>query len=223
MLFYSFDYGAVHLVSINSETDFPDAPEAEKGDSHLFKAGHFAADGEYMRWLEADLAKAAADPSVSWIIAGGHRPFSSYNADNQKLLNDLFVKYGVSMYFAGHSHSYSRYAASDHSGVVHITVGGAGCEEMLYSETNPTPGAFLKDPAQRVTCEEWANYTWADGSKKNKLSSCESAAFFTDAYAIGILTAQDNGRGDLKWELMSSIDGSVIDTVSIPQLNKGSL
>jgi hypothetical protein len=214
----SWDYGAVHVVSINSETDFPDAPEAEKGDSHIFKAGHFAADGEYMRWLEADLAKASQDPNVRWIVAGGHRPFSSYNADNQKILTDLFVKYGVDVYFAGHSHSYSRYAASDMNGIVHITVGGAGCEEMLYSESNPQPGWYsATDPNIHVTCEQWANYTWADGSQKNRLESCAKATFFTDAFAIGVMTVEDNGRGNLKWELFASTDGSVIDTITLSQ------
>ena len=44
----SYDYGAVHFVSINTETDFADAPENEKGDSGIFDAGHFAPDGMYV-------------------------------------------------------------------------------------------------------------------------------------------------------------------------------
>lgn len=39
----------MHFVSINTETDFPDAPEAEKGDSGIFDAGHFAPDGKMLR------------------------------------------------------------------------------------------------------------------------------------------------------------------------------
>lgn len=27
------------------------------------------------QWLEADLAKAAANPATPWIVIGGHRPF----------------------------------------------------------------------------------------------------------------------------------------------------
>lgn len=42
----SFDYGGVHFVSLDTETDFPDAAENEKGDSGIFDAGHFAPDGE---------------------------------------------------------------------------------------------------------------------------------------------------------------------------------
>lgn len=61
----------------------------------------------------------------------------------------MFAKYGVDMYFAGHSHSYSRSmpvangnvdracqqkSTSPHyhaaNGTVNIVVGGAGCDEM---------------------------------------------------------------------------------------------
>jgi hypothetical protein len=45
----SFDYGGVHFVSLDTETDFPDAAENEKGDSGIFDAGHFAPDGECLR------------------------------------------------------------------------------------------------------------------------------------------------------------------------------
>ena len=39
----------------------------------------------------------------------------------------LFLKYGVDVYFAGHSHSYSRYdSAAYGDDTVHVTVGGAG-------------------------------------------------------------------------------------------------
>jgi hypothetical protein len=162
-----------------------------------------------MAWLEADLQKAAQDPAVHWIFAGGHRPFTSFNSAD---VDALFIKYNVSMYFAGHSHSYSRFPASDHGGVTtHITVGGAGCDEMLYATDNPQPGLH-----SGVTCAKWADYQFPPtNAKKNKLSSCEGAEFFSDAYAIGKLTIGDFGRGDVKWQLVSSIDGSVLDTVTL--------
>jgi len=208
-MWYSYDYGAVHFVSINTETDFADAPENEKGDSGIFDAGHFAPDGAYLAWLEADLQKASQNPDTRWILAGGHRPFTSFNSDD---VDALFIKYNVSMYFAGHSHSYSRYAASQHGGVTtHITVGGAGCDEMLYAIDNPQPGMH-----SGVTCEKWAEYQFPPkNAKKNLLSSCEGAEFFSDAYAIGKLTIGDFGRGDIKWQLFSSIDGSVLDSVTL--------
>jgi hypothetical protein len=31
----------------------------------------------------------------------------------------------------------------DYAGIPHITVGGAGCDEMLFSPNNPTPGMHV--------------------------------------------------------------------------------
>ena len=201
----------MHFVSIDTETDFDGAAENEKGDSGIFAAGQFAPPGTYLAWLESDLQAAAANPEVKWIFAAGHRPFTTFNSTQ---VDELFVKYGVSMYFAGHSHSYSRFSASAHSGVTtHITVGGAGCDEMLYAVDNPTPGLHTGN-----TCANWASYEFPPHNlKKNKLETCEGAEFFTDAYAIGKLRIEDFGRGDVKWELYSSIDGSVLDSVSLKQ------
>ena len=128
----------MHFVSIDTSTDFEDAPEGEKGDSGIFPAGHFAPDGTYLQWLEEDLKNAFEDPNIKWIFAGGHRPLSGFNSDD---VVAMFEKYGVALYFAGHSHSYSRYDKSQYGGVTTaITVGGAGCDEMYFSDTNPAPG-----------------------------------------------------------------------------------
>jgi hypothetical protein len=61
-MWFSWNYADVHFVSIDTSTDFPNAPEGKTGDSHMpwFPSGGFAKDGEYMRWLEADLAAAKA-------------------------------------------------------------------------------------------------------------------------------------------------------------------
>jgi hypothetical protein len=51
----SFNYGMVHFVAWNSETDYPNAPCLNHGDSGVIPAGHFGVDGEMLAWLEADL------------------------------------------------------------------------------------------------------------------------------------------------------------------------
>merc|ERR1711985_56807 len=104
------NYGQVHFVSINTETDFPGAGEEKTGDSNDPKlpAGSFGREGEYLAWLEEDLKaanEARQDGSGrAWIIAGGHRPYREI----EECCGELFDKYNVDLYFAGHSHSYSR-------------------------------------------------------------------------------------------------------------------
>ena len=66
-MWYSFDYGNVHFVSIDTETDYPNAPEGPS----VF--------GDQLTWLQNDLAAAAQNPSIDWIVAGGHRPIYSSN------------------------------------------------------------------------------------------------------------------------------------------------
>ena len=117
-------------------------------------AGYFGRDGEYLEWLEADLAAADAARRAGtgrpWLIAGGHRPYAEVKAT----VESLFEKYGVDMYFAGHSHSYSRSAPAvtgrvethhaKHAYVAPVaptwvTVGGAGCDEMEQGHGHETP------------------------------------------------------------------------------------
>merc|ERR1712137_925848 len=106
-MWYSFDYGPVHIVSVNTETDFPNANEGEYGDSGFIlgnKCGHFAPDGKYLAWLEADL-KAANESSAErpWIIAMGHRTWVYRDSEPQDtevgdVLKPLFDKYRVDLY-----------------------------------------------------------------------------------------------------------------------------
>ena len=70
------------------------AEEETTGDSHNKKlpAGGFGAPGEYLRWLEADLAAANASRATRpWIVAGSHRPFAELNASH----GALFAKCAV--------------------------------------------------------------------------------------------------------------------------------
>ncbi len=143
-MWYSFNHGLAHFVTIDTETDFPDAPEADKGDSGVIPAGHFGADGEYLAWLEADLARADANRATRpWIFAGGHRPLYSggTNGALQKAVEELFKKYKVDVYFSGHEHSYTRCLPTYQGQVAsqgydspnataYVVVGGAGCDEM---------------------------------------------------------------------------------------------
>lgn len=131
---YSFDYGLVHFVSINGETDYAGSPEwpfardLKKGETHpkenetfITDSGPFGTvDGDYndnkayqqYKWLEADL-KAVDRTKTPWVIAMSHRPMyssevSSYQQKIRAAFEGLMLQYGVDAYLAGHIHWYER-------------------------------------------------------------------------------------------------------------------
>jgi len=130
-MWYSFDYGPAHFVSINTETDFKEAEEYRTGDSHIpwLHSGGFAKDGEYVKWLENDLREAhearLRGEGLPWLIVGGHRHI---DGTPQECCEALFEKYKVDVYFAGHMHSYARTSVAN--GTTMVIAGGAGCDEM---------------------------------------------------------------------------------------------
>lgn len=142
---YSFEYGMVHVVMINTETDFPDAPDTSSGSSHL-GAGPFGSAGQQLAFLEADLA--SVDRSVTpWVVVGGHRPWYSTGSGNicapcQRAFEPLLYKYGVDVGIFGHVHNAQRFlpvnnSVADPAGLqnpkspVYIVAGGAGNVEGL--------------------------------------------------------------------------------------------
>lgn len=94
--YYSFDYGDVHFISLDSH-------ESDR-----------SVGGAMYTWAENDLSSTTA----KWIIAFWHHPaysMGSHNSDKEKRLVQmrenfvpLMEKYGVDVIFSGHSHSYER-------------------------------------------------------------------------------------------------------------------
>eukprot|EP01089_Gocevia_fonbrunei_P017908 TRINITY_DN595_c0_g1_i1.p1 TRINITY_DN595_c0_g1~~TRINITY_DN595_c0_g1_i1.p1 ORF type:complete len:441 (+),score=95.33 TRINITY_DN595_c0_g1_i1:79-1401(+) len=151
-MYFSFDVGFVHFVSISSEHYF--------GLEEIYIAEQYA-------WVEKDLRKANENrKKVPWIIMYGHRPmYCSDDDDFPDCTNDtatlregvdlfgerffgmesLLQKYGVDMYISGHEHSYERmfpvYQGKVYNGTagpyinpgapVHVVAGAAGCQEDL--------------------------------------------------------------------------------------------
>jgi hypothetical protein len=148
-LWYSFDYGIVHYVIINTETDFPDAPS---GPGTLLNGGNFQGLTGQLNWLEADLQGAVANRAqVPWIVVSGHRPFFGSlpklpalpgNCDSCRVaFEPLIRKYNVDFYVAGHVHWYERLYPTDadgnplaqdynnRPGPIHIINGAGGAPE----------------------------------------------------------------------------------------------
>lgn len=137
-MWHSFNYGPVHFISIDTETAFPGAPEEHM---YVLPCGGF---GDMLTWLEQDLIKANEERSLRpWIFVASHHPMyfgGTINKPFQDAIENLFKKYGVDIYFCGHKHSYERdypvyngvptTSYFNPNATVHITVGGAGNDEM---------------------------------------------------------------------------------------------
>ncbi len=101
---------------------------------YTFKKGNvqfFALDSTYMSpqqvaWLEAALKASDAD----WKICYFHHPLYSSSAQHgsavelRRVLEPLFLKYGVQVVFAGHEHVYER--VKPQKGVTYFVHGAAG-------------------------------------------------------------------------------------------------
>ncbi|KAL3475534.1 Metallo-dependent phosphatase-like protein [Aspergillus californicus] len=151
---YSFEYGMAHIVMINTETDFEDAPSGKGGSAGL-NGGPFGATDQQLEFLELDLA--SVDRSVTpWVIVAGHRPW--YTAGTactpcQDAFEDLFYTYGVDLGVFGHVHNSQRFlpvydstpdpnGMDDPNAPMYIVSGAAGnIEGLVEIGTKP---AFLE-------------------------------------------------------------------------------
>jgi hypothetical protein len=145
---YSFEYGMVHVVMFDTETDFTDAPDAPGGSAGL-DSGPFGAPNQQLQFLEADLA--SVDRTVTpWLIVGGHRPWYSTGGSSnictscQTAFEPLLYKYGVDLAIFGHVHNSQRFqpvynntadpnGLNDPKAPMYIVAGGAGNIEGLSS------------------------------------------------------------------------------------------
>jgi len=133
VLYYSFNYRNVHMISLNSEEPL------------------FWHSLEQYQWLEADL-KSVNRTETPWILVGFHTPWYCSNiqhndsgADMRFYFEDLFYKYGVDLVLNGHVHAYERTAPIyqwqvNPNGPVYIVNGCGGTAEGLYKHwEDPSP------------------------------------------------------------------------------------
>ena len=142
---YSFEYGMVHVIMFDTETDFPDAPDGVGGSAGL-DGGPFGAKNQQIEFLKADLA--SIDRTITpWVVVGGHRPWYSTSGGStcapcQKAFESLFYQYGVDLAIFGHIHNSQRFlpvynGVADPNGMnnpkapMYIVAGGAGNIEGL--------------------------------------------------------------------------------------------
>ncbi|MDT3400998.1 purple acid phosphatase family protein [Mucilaginibacter terrae] len=133
---YSYDYGNVHFVAINSGF--------AQGAAKVGKVLLHQNSPDYI-WLEKDLSAARKNKNVTWIILYTHYPVYSFGVSHiqewQHNLSPILDRYKVDLCLSGHRHVYERHKAIrtnaeedlkfgsyyDHSnGTVYITNGSSG-------------------------------------------------------------------------------------------------
>jgi calcineurin-like phosphoesterase family protein/purple acid phosphatase-like protein len=195
--YYSFDYGNVHFICLDSyETDR-------------------TPDGAMMNWLKNDLA--ATDEK--WIIAFWHHPpysKGSHDSDAEIELIDMrqyalpiLESYGVDLVFAGHSHSYERsflidshYGLSGTFNASHLIDKGDGRENGngAYHKDNHVPHAG-------------AVYTVAGASGKTTGGTLDHPAMFVSLNQLGSVVLDiNNDRLDAKY---LGTDGIISDYFTV--------
>ena len=223
---YSFDYGPVHFISIDTETGYPGAA----GETRVvLKCGGF---GDQLSWLEEDLKKAVANREERpWIFVQGHHPMyqgKSVNEDFQASMEELFHEYQVDVYFSGHVHQYERSLpvykdAVDPNGynnpdaTTHLLIGGAGNDEMRKAERAQYP-AGTKFVTPKLIVPGYSNAT-SEGSSKWR-ASLEDAEWtvFVDEEFFGIGKVAIFDSTTLKFEYYRSTDKSVHDEFTLTRL-----
>jgi predicted phosphohydrolase len=126
-LYYSFDYGPVHIAVIDSEF------YAEDDDVEIARQ---------REWLRADLS----DSNLPWTVVVTHRP--PFSSNEKKMSHDLrddltplFEQLGVDLVLSGHAHSYERFDPMN--GVSYIVTGGGGAG-LHGIEPGPDTAVALK-------------------------------------------------------------------------------
>src|SRR5918998_555663 len=104
--FYSFNYQNVHFTVISTELAYGDDDEGN----------------EQYEFVNADLASAAANPNIDWIVVYYHRtvytsPYGESENDEEgsdgsnrlkETYHPLFERYDVDLVLQGHNHNYER-------------------------------------------------------------------------------------------------------------------
>jgi len=92
-LWYSFNYGSIHFISLSTDSDY------RKGSPQY-------------KWLVSDLQNIKKEHPDYWIIVAFHRPpFTFVGASDMSVretLCPLFDKYKVNLVYNGHEHDYER-------------------------------------------------------------------------------------------------------------------
>jgi hypothetical protein len=178
--YYSFDYGNIHFICLDSMTS------------------DRSASGPMATWLRADLASSTRQ----WTIAFWHHPpysKGSHDSDTDPILAEMRQNFlpiledaGVDLVLAGHSHSYERsYLIDGHYGVSSTFTnamkkdGGSGRADGTGAYSKPTLG-----PGSH----EGAVYAVAGSSGQISGGTLNHPAMFISLNNLGSMVLDVNGN-----------------------------
>jgi acid phosphatase type 7 len=178
--YYSFDYGNIHFICLDSMTS------------------DRSATGPMATWLRSDLASSTRQ----WTIAFWHHPpysKGSHDSDTDPILAEMRQNFlpileeaGVDLVLAGHSHSYERsYLIDGHYGLSSTFTntmkkdGGSGRADVSGAYTKPTLG-----PGSH----EGAVYAVAGSSGQISGGTLNHPAMFISLNNLGSMVLDVNGN-----------------------------
>jgi len=208
-MYYSWNYGPIHFISIDTETGFPGAEEEKR---YVLPCGKF---GNQLTWLENDLKQANKSRDIRpWVFVQGHHPMYQgdfVDIDFQNAMEELFNKYAVDIYFSGHIHSYERtwpvYKSQvektydNPSGTTYIMVGNAGNDEMddviVSTSNNIVPNHKLNKESENPG-------PWTAITDKNQ-------------FGIGRVNIID--KSNLEFQYIRTKTGEIHDTIKLSRIH----
>ena len=187
---YSFNFNNVHFLSMATEISY-----STGSSQNVF--------------VKNDLAAAAANPNIDWIIVYFHKPmYSSPNScsscDGESSLRDiyhpLFDQYGVDLVLEGHTHDYQRSFP--------IKFNSNSKSNPTITDTNRNT---YNDPAGEIHA-----IVGTGGVNFHSLSSQKSFMVYQQSNKFGYLNIdiQNNGT-NLIGKFMSNEGGAVLDQFTI--------
>ncbi|MYB39260.1 MAG: metallophosphoesterase family protein, partial [Gammaproteobacteria bacterium] len=165
--YYSYDYGNVHFVALDSHDTSREAPN--NPDTNICPGD--GSGGAMYNWLCEDLAATTQDFIVSY---WHHPPYSkgSHDSDSpsestMRHMRERFVPmlehYGADLNLTGHSHSYERSVLIDgHYGVSALYRRGVHGKDITRG--GPASGGYRKDPG----ANQGSIYSVVGSSSKNQ-------------------------------------------------------
>lgn len=144
---YSFDDGAWHIISLNSNCWIDDSDPAPVS---------CAPGSEQYEWLQADLAAHPAQCTLAY----WHHPLFNSGSDNppadwMQPFWQVLYDAGVDVVLNGHAHSYERFALQDPDGILDPQ---NGILEIVAGTGGNTLEGFRPDPAANSLVRNNENY-----------------------------------------------------------------